>query len=128
MEDGEAAHLSTFNSLLAERGVRPTLLSPIWRIAGFGLGAATALMGEKAAMACTAAVEEVIEDHYATQAETLAVADPSLAATVIAYREDELRHKETAIDHGARQTPGYGALRAAIQFGCRVAIRLSEKI
>lgn len=128
MEDGEVEHLSTFNRLLADRGVRPTLLSPIWRVAGFGLGAATALMGEKAAMACTAAVEEVIEEHYAKQAETLAVADPALAETVIAFREDELRHKETAVEHGARETPGYGLLRAAIQFGCRAAIRLSEKI
>lgn len=128
MEEGEAEHLSTFNRMLAERRVRPTLLSPIWSIAGFGLGAVTALMGEKAAMACTAAVEEGIEEHYARQAETLDAADPSLAKTVRAFREDELQHKRTAEDHGARQAPGYNALKAVIQTGCRAAIRLSEKI
>ena len=128
MEDGEAEHLRTFNRLLAERGVRPTLMSPLWSLAGFGLGAATALMGEKAAMACTAAVEEVIEQHYAGQAETLADADPALAETVRAFREDELAHKATAEAHGAREAFGYGVLRTAIQAGCRLAIRLSEKI
>ncbi len=128
MEAGEAEHLKTFNRLLAERGVRPTLLSPIWSVAGYGLGAATALMGEKAAMACTAAVEEVIEQHYAKQAETLDEADPGLAETVRAFREDELAHKATAEAHGALEAPGYGLLKAAIQAGCRLAIRLSEKV
>lgn len=128
MEDGEAEHLSTFNRLLAEHGVRPTLLSPVWSIAGFGLGAATALMGEKAAMACTAAVEEVIEKHYAGQAEALEAADPALANTVRAFREDELNHKATAEAHGAAETPGYRILKSVIQAGCRAAIRLSEKI
>ncbi|MCB2112236.1 MAG: demethoxyubiquinone hydroxylase family protein [Parvularculaceae bacterium] len=128
MEDGEVEHLNTFNRLLAERGVRPTLLSPIWSVAGFGLGAATALMGVKAAMACTAAVEEVIEKHYAGQAELLDEADPSLAQTVRAFREDELAHKATAEAHGALEAPGYGVLKAAIQAGCRLAIRLAEKV
>ncbi|MGE0183178.1 MAG: demethoxyubiquinone hydroxylase family protein [Parvularculaceae bacterium] len=128
MENGEADHLKTFNRLLAERGVRPTLLSPLWSIAGFGLGATTALMGEKAAMACTAAVEEVIEAHYAQQAETLDDADPALAETVRAFREDELAHKKTAEAHGAREAFGYSILKSAIQTGCRLAIRLSEKI
>lgn len=128
MEEGEAEHLTTFNRMLAERRVRPTLLSPLWSIAGFGLGAVTALMGEKAAMACTAAVEEVIEEHYARQAETLDAADPAFARTVRAFRDDELQHKRTAEDHGAREAPGYGVLKAVIQAGCRAAIRLSEKI
>ncbi len=128
MEEGEAEHLATFNRMLAERRVRPTILSPFWSVAGFGLGAVTALMGEKAAMACTAAVEEVIEEHYAKQAEALDMADPPLAITVRAFREDELQHKRTAEDHGAREAPGYGALKAVIQAGCRAAIRLSEKI
>lgn len=128
MEDGEAEHLSTFNRLLAERAVRPTLLSPIWTAAGFGLGAATALLGEKVAMACTAAVEEVIEEHYADQAAALAETDPSLAATVRQFREDELHHKRTAEDHGAAEAPFYRVLRAVIGGGCRTAIRLSEKI
>lgn len=128
MEAGEAEHLTTFNRLLAERGVRPTALSPIWSVAGFGLGAVTALLGEKAAMACTAAVEEVIEKHYARQAETLDTADPALAGTIRAFRDDELEHKRTAEAHGAAQAPGYGILKTVIQAGCRAAIRLSEKI
>ncbi|MDZ7629501.1 MAG: demethoxyubiquinone hydroxylase family protein [Parvularculaceae bacterium] len=128
MEDGEAAHLKTFDRLLAERRVRPTLLAPVWNAAGFALGAATALMGEKAAMAATMAVEEVIEKHYAEQAEDLRVSDPALAETVTAFREDELHHKDTAERAGARETPGYPLMRAVIQAGCRAAIRLSEKI
>ncbi|MBY0422960.1 MAG: demethoxyubiquinone hydroxylase family protein [Parvularculaceae bacterium] len=128
MEAGEARHLETFDRLLAERRVRPTLLSPLWNVAGFGLGAVTALMGEKAAMACTAAVEEVIEGHYAAQAEEIAAVDPALASTIAEFRDDELGHKATAEDNGADGAPGFGLLKAAIQFGCRVAIRLSEKV
>ena len=128
MEAGEAAHLETFDRLLAERGVRPTLLSPLWNVAGYALGAATALMGEKAAMACTSAVEEAIEKHYAEQAEEIAVADPDLAQTLVAFREDELGHKRAAEAEGAAEAPGFPALRALIGAGCRLAIRLSEKI
>ena len=128
MEEGEAAHLDTFNRLLAERGVRPTLLSPVWGVAGFGLGAVTALMGEKAAMACTAAVEEVIEKHYAGQAAALAAAEPDLTETIVAFRDDELEHKRIAEEEGAKEAPGYPLLKAVIQAGCRAAIRLSEKI
>lgn len=128
MEDGEVEHLKTFDALLAERGVRPTALAPIWNAAGFGLGAVTALMGEKAAMACTAAVEEVIEQHYAAQAEELDAVEPELAETVRKFRDDELGHKNEAEARGAEEAPGYGLLKAAIQLGCRAAIRLSEKI
>lgn len=128
MEAGEAGHLEAFSALLAEHRVRPTLLSPLWSAAGFGLGAATALLGEKAAMAATAAVEEVIEQHYAAQAEELRDADPALAARLGAFREDELAHKRTAEAHGAREAPGYGLLRAVIAAGCRTAIKLSEKL
>jgi len=128
MEDGEAAHLRTFDRLLAERRVRPTLLGPIWSAAGYALGAATALLGEKAAMACTAAVEEVIEKHYAAQAEELKATEPALAQTLAAFRDDELAHKETAEAHGAAAAPAYPLMRFLIQTGCRAAIRLSEKL
>ena len=127
MEEGEAHHLETFDKLLAARKVRPTLLAPFWNAAGFGLGAATALIGEKAAMACTEAVEDVIEKHYAEQIEELGETEPELRETVRQFREDELGHKETAEDHGAREAPGYGLMKALIQSGCRLAIRLSEK-
>ena len=128
MEDGEAHHLATFDRLLVERGVRPTLMAPLWNVAGFALGAGTALMGEKAAMACTAAVEEVIEQHYAQQADELKDTHTDLSQTVAEFREDEISHKTTAEEHGAEDAPGYSFLKAAIQLGCRAAIKISEKI
>ena len=128
MEAGEAEHLKKFDGLIAERGVRPTLLAPMWRVAGFGLGAVTALMGERAAHACTEAVEEVIEQHYADQIQALGDSEPDFAATITQFREDELAHKETAIDQGAREAPGYQVLSAIVRFGCRTAIKISEKI
>lgn len=127
MEAGEAEHLRTFDRLLAERGVRPTLMAPIWRVAGLGLGAATALLGESAAHACTEAVEEVIEKHYADQLAALDD-DPELKDVVQRFREDEIGHKETAVDQGARNAPAYPVLTAIVKFGCRAAIRISEKI
>jgi ubiquinone biosynthesis monooxygenase Coq7 len=128
MEAGESEHLETFDRLLAERKVRPTLLAPFWNAAGFGLGAATALMGEKAAMACTEAVEDVIEGHYAKQAEALDATNPDLAAMIRKFRDDELEHKKTAEEAGAAEAPGYSLLSAAIKLGCRAAIRIAEKV
>ena len=128
MEAGEQEHLKTFDRMIAERGVRPTLMAPLWRFAGFGLGAATALMGEKAAHACTAAVEEVIEQHYAAQSETLGESDPELREVIDRFRADETAHKHTAIEQGAEEALGYPVLSALIKFGCRTAIRISEKI
>lgn len=128
MEAGEQEHLKTFDRMIAERGVRPTLMAPVWRVAGFGLGAVTALMGEKAAHACTEAVEEVIEKHYASQSEALDGVDGELQHIVDRFRADEIGHKQTAIEQGAHDAPGYGVLSALIKFGCRAAIRISEKI
>jgi ubiquinone biosynthesis monooxygenase Coq7 len=128
MEEGEQEHLKTFDRMIAERGVRPTLMAPIWRVAGFGLGAVTALMGEKAAHACTEAVEDVIEEHYGRQSEALRGVDSELKHVVDKFREDEIAHKETAIEQGARHAPGYPVLSAVIKFGCRAAIRISEKV
>ncbi len=128
MEAGEQEHLETFDRILAERRVRPTLLAPFWNIAGFGLGAATALMGEKAAMACTAAVEEVIEKHYADQIEVLGDDEPELSATITKFRDEELEHKATAEAAGAEEAPGYPLLSGVIRAGCRAAIKIAEKI
>lgn len=128
MEAGESEHLETFDRLIAERGVRPTLLAPVWRLAGFALGAGTALLGEKAAHACTAAVEEVIEEHYGAQATRLKDKDPELKRVIEAFRADEIAHKQTAIAEGAHEAPGYAALSAVIKFGCRAAIRISERL
>jgi ubiquinone biosynthesis monooxygenase Coq7 len=128
MAEQEQHHLKTFDRLVNERRVRPTALEPVWRVAGFALGAATALMGEKAAFACTAAVEEAIDEHYASQIEALGDQDPALKKTVEDFRADEAVHRQTALDNGAEKTPGYRFLSEAIKAGCRVAIKLSEKI
>jgi ubiquinone biosynthesis monooxygenase Coq7 len=128
MEAQEAEHLARFDKLLTERQVRPTALTPLWRIAGFALGAGTALLGEKAAHACTEAVETVIEGHYADQIAELAERDPDLAAELTKFRDDELAHRDHAVEEGAREAPGYGLLSAVIGAGCRVAIRISEKL
>ncbi|MEM6650440.1 MAG: demethoxyubiquinone hydroxylase family protein [Pseudomonadota bacterium] len=128
MEAGEAHHLSTFDRLLQERNIRPTLFAPLWNAAGFALGAGTALMGEKAAMACTSAVESVIEQHYGEQIEELGEDEAELKATITQFREEELEHHDTAIDEGAEDTPLYGLLKTVIGAGCKAAIKVAEKI
>ena len=128
MESHEADHLSRFDTLLNEHQVRPTLLAPFWRAAGFALGAGTALLGEKAAHACTEAVETVIEEHYAGQVAELAERDPDLAAELAKFRQEELAHRDLAVEEGARQAPGYALLSAVIRTGCRAAIKISEKL
>jgi ubiquinone biosynthesis monooxygenase Coq7 len=124
----EQRHLKTFDRLIVERRVRPTALEPVWRVAGYALGAATALMGEKAAFACTAAVEEVIDEHYAGQLERLGDADAELKSTVAEFRADEVAHRDEALAQGAEDAPGYPLLREAIKAGCRLAIALSTRI
>ena len=126
----EAAHRAKFDALMARRGVRPTALQPIFSVAGFALGAATALIGPEAAMACTAAVEEEIDKHYSDQLDELEKAndDPELTAMVAEFREDERQHHAAAIAAGAERAPGYPLLSGAIRLGCRVAIRLAERI
>jgi ubiquinone biosynthesis monooxygenase Coq7 len=128
MADQEQRHLKTFDRLVNERRVRPTALEPVWRVAGFALGAVTAAMGEKAAFACTAAVEEVIDEHYASQVAALKDKDESLKATVEDFRADEAAHRDEALKQGAEQAPGYKLLSETIKAGCRIAIKLSERI
>lgn len=128
MEEEEQKHLDAFDELLNIHQVRPTAMMPLWDIAGYGLGVATALMGEKAAHACTEAVETVIEQHYAAQVEELKDSDPELSATFAQFREDELAHRDTAIEHGAKEAIGYPILSAVITAGCHAAIKITEKI
>ena len=128
MADKEREHLETFDRMIGDRRVRPTALMPVWHAAGYALGAATAMMGEKAAMACTAAVEEVIDEHYAKQAAALGDDEAELRATIEQFRADELEHRDTALEHDAEQTPGYEVLSAVIKRGSRLAIWLSERI
>lgn len=128
MAEQELEHRAKFDALLAQRGVRPTALQPFWDVAGFALGAATALIGPKAAMACTAAVETEIDLHYTAQLEELGDSDPELAAMIHDFRADERAHRDTALAAGAEQAPAYPLLSGAIRLGCRVAIRLAERI
>jgi ubiquinone biosynthesis monooxygenase Coq7 len=128
MEAHEAEHLARFDQLLAERRVRPTALAPVWRLAGFALGAGTALLGQKAAHACTEAVETVIEAHYAGQLAELAGHEPELTAELDRFRQEEIAHRDLAREEGARDAPGYRLMSAVIGAGCRAAIKLSEKL
>lgn len=128
MRDEEQEHFDAFSALIHEHGTRPTALLPIWKLASTGLGVATALMGEKAAHACTEAVESVIEQHYAEQIEETKGKNEELCARFTQFREDELRHHDHAVSEGARDAPAYPLLSAVIKTGCRAAIRLSEKI
>ena len=128
MADAERKHLETFDRLLHERRVRPTALAPFWHAAGFALGAGSALMGRRAAMACTAAVEEVIEQHYAAQVEKLGDDEKELRETLIEFGAEESRHKEIGLEHEAEKAPGYEPLSAVVKRGTRLAIWLSERI
>lgn len=124
----ERQHLEAFEKLMGERAVRPTALQPFWHLAGFALGAATAALGPKAAMACTVAVEEVIETHYQGQLGRLGTDEPELRETIARFRDDEIKHKDEALKEGALDAPGYEPLSAAIRAGTRLAIWLSERI
>ena len=129
MAEQEQRHLDAFDQMIADRGVRPTALQPFWKVAGYALGATTAALGPRAAMACTAAVETEIDHHYQEQLDSLeSEDDPELTRMIAEFREEELEHKETAIAAGAEDAPGYPILSAAIRLGCRVAIGLSKRI
>lgn len=124
----EERHRALFDAMIARRGVRPTALSPIWNVAGFALGAVTAAMGPKAAMACTAAIETEIDRHYAQQLVQLGTDDPELSAAIADFQAEEVEHRDAAIAHGAEQAPAYPLLSGAIRLGCRAAIALSRRI
>jgi len=128
MQGHEQVHKDRFDALLNQHGVRPTALLPVWHMAAVGLGVGTALMGEKAAHACTEAVESVIEQHYAHQIAELKDRDPALAAELTKFRDEELAHHDHAIDHGSREAPAYRLLSAVIKAGCKAAIKVSERL
>lgn len=128
MRAQEQVHLDRFNALLNAEKVRPTAMTPVWRLAALGLGAGTALLGEKAAHACTEAVESVIGEHYADQIAEVREQDPELAAELTRFRDEELAHHDHAVAHGSREAPGYALLSAVIRAGCRAAIKVSERL
>ena len=128
MAKHEERHLDGFNQLIAERRVRPTALSPLWHIAGFALGAGSALLGPKAAMACTEAIEEVIDEHYSAQREKLGDDESELREIIEDYRQDEVAHRDLAREKGATEAPGYELLKTTIKNSSRLAIWLSTRI
>ena len=128
MKAQEQVHLDTFSRLIGERRVRPTALLPFWHVAGFALGAATALLGHRGAMACTVAVEEAIDEHYRAQEDTLGDDEAELRADIARFRAEELEHRDTGLEHEAEQAPAYRLLSAAIKTGCKLAIKISERV
>jgi ubiquinone biosynthesis monooxygenase Coq7 len=124
----EEQHLARFKTLIASRRVRPTALLPLWHLAGYALGAATALLGERAAMACTVAVEEAIDAHYSAQSAKLGEDEAELRGVIETFRAEELEHRDTALANDAERAPAYRLMYAAIKSGCRVAIAISEKV
>ncbi|PNF35375.1 5-demethoxyubiquinone hydroxylase, mitochondrial [Cryptotermes secundus] len=131
MWDQEKEHRAKFEELINKYRVRPTALVPIWNIAGFVLGAGSALLGPKAAMACTMSVESVIVDHYNDQLRTL-MSDPEankeLLQVIQKFRDEEQEHHDTGRDQGAEQAPFYRVLTETIKFGCKAAIAISKVI
>ena len=128
MADQEKRHLARFDELIVARRVRPTALSPVWHAAGFALGVGSALLGPKAAMACTEAVESVIDEHYAAQAQQLGEDEADLRDTIEEFRAEEVEHRDTAVAHGAQDAPGYEVLSGAVKAGTRLAIWLSSRV
>jgi ubiquinone biosynthesis monooxygenase Coq7 len=124
----EQCHLKRFDHLMTERRVRPTALQPLWNVAGFALGAGTALIGMEAAMACTDAIETEIDRHYKRQLDTLGDSDPELSADIAEFREEEIEHRDIAREAGAERAPGYPLLTGAVRAACRVAIGLSKRV
>lgn len=127
MLEQEQVHLDTFNHLMAKEAVRPTVFAPFWHMAGFALGAGTALLGEKAAMACTAAVEEVIDDHYEEQIQKFQDCKPDFVETIKKFQAEEVEHRNIALEEGAEQTPGYSLLSGVIKAGCKAAIWTAKR-
>lgn len=128
MQAQEQVHFDRFTQLIGERQVRPTALLPLWHVAGFALGAATALLGPKAAMACTVAVEETIDEHYRDQQAALGDEEAPLREEIERFRQEELEHRDIGLENGAEQAPAYRLLTAAIRAGCKLAIKASERI
>jgi ubiquinone biosynthesis monooxygenase Coq7 len=128
MAEQEEKHLKYFEKAIGDRGVRPTALLPLWHAAGFALGAGTALMGPRAAMACTVAVEEAIDEHYQNQLDTLGPDEAPLKEAIAEFREEELEHRDIGLEREAELAPGYDILTHVIKRGSKLAIWLSERV
>lgn len=128
MKAQEEHHAATFGKLIAKRRVRPTALLPLWHVAGYALGAVSAALGERAAMACTVAVEEAIDEHYAAQHARLGDDEAELRGTIERFREQEIEHRDIGLENEAELAPAYRLISAVIKAGCKVAIAASERV
>ena len=128
MKSHEKEHLDFFNKEIKKRNIKPTKLLPLWDLLGVGLGFGSAIIGKKAAMLCTASVEEVIDDHYQNQINELDSDEKVLKEKIKKFRDDELRHKNIAYEQGASKKGLYSILDKIIKTGSKVAISISEKI
>jgi ubiquinone biosynthesis monooxygenase Coq7 len=128
MRAQEQHHLDTFAELIVRRRVRPTAMLPLWHVAGFALGAASALLGQRAAMACTVAVEEASDAHYAGQTAELGDDEQDLRTTIETFRQEELEHRDIGLAHEAELAPGHRLLSRVIKAGCKTAIAISERV
>ena len=128
MADQEQEHIETFRRLIIQNRIRPTAMQPLWNVAGFYLGVVTALMGKKAAMACTVAVEKIISEHYGSQISLLQNDQKKLISIIKKFQKDEIEHHNIGVAHQAEKAPAYNLLSGIISFGCKTAIALSKKI
>jgi ubiquinone biosynthesis monooxygenase Coq7 len=128
MLDHELVHLDKFNKEMVNRKVRPTALQPVWHIAGFIMGVGSALLGKNAAMACTVAVEEVIEEHYSQQVQELGDEESELKSIIQSCLSDEQEHRNIGLEQGAESAPGYDTITATVKNASRLAIWLSTRI
>ena len=128
MKEQEKKHLEYFEKEIQKRKIKPTALLPLWDLMGIALGFGTALLGKKAAMLCTASVEEVIEDHYQNQLQKLGNDEKDLKAKIEKFKEDEIEHKNMAYETGVTNKGFYSIMDKVIRTGSRIAITISEKI
>ena len=128
MKENENEHYNFFDKEMQKRKIEPTKLLPLWDVMGVALGFGTTMLGKKAAMLCTASVEEVIDNHYKNQIYKLKEDEKNLKEKIIKFREDELHHKDIAYDNGATKKGLFGLLDKVIQTSSRIAITISEKI
>ena len=128
MKEHEKEHCNYFENEIKKRNIKPTKLLPLWDLLGVGLGFGSTVLGKKAAMLCTASVEEVIQEHYANQIEQLGSDEKKLKDKIIKFREDEIHHKDIAYEEGATKEGLYSILDKIIKTGSKIAINISEKI
>ena len=128
MKEHEEEHCNFFEDEIKKRNIKPTKLLPLWDLLGLGLGFSSTILGKKAAMLCTASVEEVIDDHYKSQIDQIESDEKNLKNKIIKFRDDELNHKDIAYNEGATKEGFYKIIDNVIKTGSKLAIKISEKV